>query len=143
MGRKPKPIISDNFARGEKLANSSNRYAQRCNHCSQSFPKGRPETLLAHLRKCPSLSQDEKVRIVNVIHPTEVASDRQRDHLEDSGNNTVFDSLHVLADASAEMSNYPVDPRVAEQTRVSFVEPEGVYNVFIQQELIVYTYRVH
>ncbi|KAI9640695.1 hypothetical protein NHQ30_011004 [Ciborinia camelliae] len=64
MGRKPNPLILQHFERGAKLNDSSNRYQHTCKACGEKFPKGRLDTLMAHIiRKCPALDRLEKQRL--------------------------------------------------------------------------------
>ena len=51
MGRRPKQIVFEHFDRGAKLEDKSNRYEYRCKACGEHFPKGRIETLFAHIEK--------------------------------------------------------------------------------------------
>lgn len=103
MGRKQKPLVSENFSRGAKLANNSNRYAHTCNHCGQEFPKGRLETLEAHLRRCPLLSQDERSRNLNLMMGSAgTLSQQQQHHIPSIGmsDNHNHQALLALADVS-------------------------------------------
>ncbi|KAI9746198.1 MAG: hypothetical protein M1818_000879 [Claussenomyces sp. TS43310] len=57
MGRKPNQLILEFFERGQKLEDSSNRYQHTCKACGEKFPKGRIDSLTAHLvKKCPAIS---------------------------------------------------------------------------------------
>ena len=69
MGRKPNPIILEYFNRGAKLEDSSNRYQHSCKLCGEDFPKGRIDSLVAHLtKKCTSISLPERTKIVLRLH---------------------------------------------------------------------------
>ncbi|KAL8938005.1 MAG: hypothetical protein Q9211_003406, partial [Gyalolechia sp. 1 TL-2023] len=60
MGRKPSQLILEYFDRGAKLEDNSNRYEHRCKACGEHFPKGRIESLTAHIdRRCPSIRRDQ------------------------------------------------------------------------------------
>ncbi|KAI1094857.1 hypothetical protein F5B19DRAFT_417619 [Rostrohypoxylon terebratum] len=86
MGRKPNPVIVEYFERGPKLNDNSNRYHHRCKACGEDFPKGRSDSLTAHLvRKCPAISQADRVNVcltlnglnnnsANATHAANVAS---------------------------------------------------------------------
>ncbi|KAI1459333.1 hypothetical protein F4805DRAFT_421186 [Annulohypoxylon moriforme] len=64
MGRRPNPIIVEFFERGPKLNDNSNRYHHRCKACGEDFPKGRSDSLTAHLvKKCPAISQADRVNV--------------------------------------------------------------------------------
>ncbi|KAJ4503055.1 hypothetical protein HRR83_008941 [Exophiala dermatitidis] len=64
MGRRPDALIAQYFARGAKIGDASNRYEYTCSRCGAHFPKGRRETLNAHLtKKCPSVSEAERIEI--------------------------------------------------------------------------------
>ncbi|KAI0996130.1 hypothetical protein K3495_g12051 [Podosphaera aphanis] len=61
MGRRPNALIIQYFERGAKLPDSSNRYQHTCKACGEKFPKGRIDTLTAHLvKKCPALSIQDR-----------------------------------------------------------------------------------
>ncbi|KAI1331004.1 hypothetical protein F5Y16DRAFT_322014 [Xylariaceae sp. FL0255] len=65
MGRRPNPLIAEFFDRGAKLNDHSNRYQYHCKACGEDFPKGRSDTLLAHVtKKCPAISQDDRLSAV-------------------------------------------------------------------------------
>ncbi|KAI1383151.1 uncharacterized protein F4822DRAFT_94095 [Hypoxylon trugodes] len=62
MGRRPNPLILEYFERGEKLKDNSNRYHHRCKACGEDFPKGRIDSLTAHLtKKCPAIPEADRV----------------------------------------------------------------------------------
>ncbi len=53
------------FERGAKLNDSSNRYEHTCKACGEKFPKGRIDSLTAHLvKKCPALSLQDRQKAV-------------------------------------------------------------------------------
>ncbi|KAF8857907.1 hypothetical protein BDZ45DRAFT_623103 [Acephala macrosclerotiorum] len=57
MGRKPNTVVIQYFQRGPKLNDSSNRYEHTCKACGQHFPKGRIDSMQAHLLKqCTAIS---------------------------------------------------------------------------------------
>ncbi|KAK5164966.1 uncharacterized protein LTR77_009631 [Saxophila tyrrhenica] len=61
MGRRPNQLVVEFFERGEKLGDNSNRYRHTCRRCGQCFPKGRVDTLQAHvLRNCPKISPEDR-----------------------------------------------------------------------------------
>lgn len=63
MGRKPNPLILEFFQRGQKLEDASNRYQHTCKACGEKFPKGRIDSLTAHLfRKCPAIPYKDRER---------------------------------------------------------------------------------
>ncbi|KAI2465098.1 hypothetical protein F4781DRAFT_410682 [Annulohypoxylon bovei var. microspora] len=69
MGRRPNPIIVAYFERGPKLDDNSNRYHHRCKACGEDFPKGRSDSLTAHLTKrCPAISQADRVNVCLTLH---------------------------------------------------------------------------
>ncbi|KAJ9647753.1 hypothetical protein H2199_001527 [Coniosporium tulheliwenetii] len=69
MGRKPNPLILEYFERGAKLEDSSNRYQHTCKSCGEKFPKGRIDSLTAHLvKKCPALSLQDRQRAILQFH---------------------------------------------------------------------------
>ncbi|KAL8938251.1 MAG: hypothetical protein Q9216_003991 [Gyalolechia sp. 2 TL-2023] len=60
MGRKPNQLILEYFDRGAKLADNSNRYEHWCKACGEHFPKGRIESLVAHVdKRCINVRRDE------------------------------------------------------------------------------------
>lgn len=69
MGRKPNPLILEYFERGPKLNDSSNRYPHTCKQCGENFPKGRIDSLTAHItKKCPAISDSERMRACLELH---------------------------------------------------------------------------
>ncbi|KAI4177261.1 MAG: hypothetical protein LQ348_005866 [Seirophora lacunosa] len=62
MGRRPNQRVLEYFDRGARLEDHSNRYEHTCRACGQPFPKGRIETLIAHIeRRCPSITRHNGV----------------------------------------------------------------------------------
>lgn len=60
MGRKPNQMILEFFDRGAKLPDGSNRYEHTCRACGEVFPKGRIESLMAHLKtKCKADTMED------------------------------------------------------------------------------------
>ncbi|KAF2145816.1 uncharacterized protein K452DRAFT_295379 [Aplosporella prunicola CBS 121167] len=69
MGRKPNQLILEFFERGPKLEDASNRYQHTCRSCGEKFPKGRIDTLTAHLvKKCPALTERDRQRAILQFH---------------------------------------------------------------------------
>lgn len=69
MGRKPNQLVLEYFDRGAKLEDNSNRYEHRCKACGEHFPKGRIETLTAHIEKrCPSIRREKPVPASSTAH---------------------------------------------------------------------------
>ena len=88
MGRKPNPLILEFFERGQKLEDNSNRYQHTCKACGEKFPKGRIDSLTAHLfKKCPVIPLHDRQRAVFQLHelpdldPAEVAGRARRTSL--------------------------------------------------------------
>ncbi|KAL8738098.1 MAG: hypothetical protein Q9181_001084 [Wetmoreana brouardii] len=70
MGRKPNQLILEYFDRGARLNDNSNRYEQRCKACGEQFPKGRVETLTAHIEfKCPTIRKNDRARFLSQARP--------------------------------------------------------------------------
>lgn len=62
MGRRPNQRVLEYFDRGARLEDNSNRYEHTCKACGENFPKGRVETLIAHIeRKCPSITRHDVI----------------------------------------------------------------------------------
>ena len=115
MGRRPNQVILRYFERGAKLPN--NRYKQVCRKCGQEHPKGRFETLTAHLiKKCPVLSIAERTAILLELHDlgTPQSSDRGATPPRQSPQSNPFtvpltptrsgyNGLNVLAEASRQV----------------------------------------
>lgn len=77
LGRRPLPIILENFTELEEVANKSNRKWWKCNHCSEDPPhgpkriEGRDNNLLSHLadrRKCPNVPDAVNLNAINCLH---------------------------------------------------------------------------
>ncbi|KAI9728638.1 MAG: hypothetical protein M1828_002744 [Chrysothrix sp. TS-e1954] len=65
MGRKPNPVISEYYERGEKIDDKSNRYHHTCKSCGEQFPRGRIDSLNIHLlQKCPAIPFDERQQVI-------------------------------------------------------------------------------
>ena len=63
MGRKPNQLVLEFFDRGVKLPDGSNRYEHTCKACGERFPKGRIESLMAHLKtKCQIIAPEDRYR---------------------------------------------------------------------------------
>ncbi|KAI0838925.1 hypothetical protein F5Y06DRAFT_35582 [Hypoxylon sp. FL0890] len=89
MGRRPNPLILEFFERGAKLNDNSNRYHHRCKACGEDFPKGRSDSLTAHLtKKCPAISEADRINACLALHGLPNGSTRnQFDGLLHSGPN--------------------------------------------------------
>ncbi|KAK3688552.1 hypothetical protein B0T22DRAFT_426364 [Podospora appendiculata] len=62
MGRRPNALILQYFERGPKLQDQSNRYPHTCKACGEHFPRGRLDSLTAHLtKKCPAIGEADRV----------------------------------------------------------------------------------
>lgn len=71
MGRRPNRRVLEYFDRGARLDDNSNRYEHRCKACGEHFPKGRTETLIAHIeRRCPSIRSNNTVCISSPANAT-------------------------------------------------------------------------
>ncbi|RDA83441.1 hypothetical protein CP532_1816 [Ophiocordyceps camponoti-leonardi (nom. inval.)] len=69
MGRRPNPLILEYFERGPKLNDNSNRYPHRCKQCGENFPKGRIDSLTAHITKrCPAIPESERMQACLELH---------------------------------------------------------------------------
>ena len=126
MGRRPNQVILRYFERGAKLPN--NRYKQVCRKCGQEYPKGRIETLTAHLiKKCPVLSIAERTAILLELHDlgTPQSSDRGATPTRQSlPSNSItlpltptrssYNGLNVLAEASRQVGA-PLNDRSGNQ----------------------------
>lgn len=65
MGRKPNQLVLEFFDRGAKLPDGSNRYEHTCKACGESFPKGRIESLMSHLKtKCQAIAAEDRHRAI-------------------------------------------------------------------------------
>lgn len=54
-------LILQHFERGAKLNDSSNRYEHTCKGCGEKFPKGRIDSLTAHiLKKCVAMRDQDR-----------------------------------------------------------------------------------
>ncbi|PFH59893.1 hypothetical protein XA68_11719 [Ophiocordyceps unilateralis] len=116
MGRRPNPLILEYFERGPKLNDNSNRYPHTCKQCGENFPKGRIDSLTAHITKrCPAISESERMRACLELHgiaharpPTQRAG---RTHTQATGPETPaqeampqgWSALETLAEASRQV----------------------------------------
>ena len=124
MGRKPNQLILEYFDRGPKLEDASNRYQYHCKACHEHFPKGRIDTLKAHVtQKCPLLSSEDRQRALqqmeeNLQRPPGYFN--ARDSANDlSGKGILrvlpvssgqkFTGLEALAEASRRVEHPPLD----------------------------------
>ena len=63
IANKTKALILQHFERGPKLNDSSNRYEHTCKGCGEKFPKGRIDSLTAHiLKKCVAMRDQDRQR---------------------------------------------------------------------------------
>ncbi|KAI0165639.1 hypothetical protein GGR57DRAFT_129424 [Xylariaceae sp. FL1272] len=107
MGRRPNPLILEFFERGAKLNDNSNRYHHRCKSCGEDFPKGRIDSLVAHLtKKCPAVSREDRINAVLALNGiNDDASGRPKyDGLLHSGPNT---GPHNLAHPAQSSVSHP------------------------------------
>lgn len=67
-------LILQHFERGAKLNDSSNRYEHTCKGCGEKFPKGRIDSLTAHiLKKCVAMrEQDRQKAAIEFNHMAEM-----------------------------------------------------------------------
>ena len=119
MGRKPNQLIVEFFDRGQKLDDTSNRYAYDCKLCGEHFPKGRNDTLKTHIsKKCMAMDQVTRVRVLRRLHDlpdlnvgyhggstedTEYTSLNAQQNgyaMQLPTENQSFDNLEILAEAS-------------------------------------------
>lgn len=114
MGRKPNPLILEYFTRGPKLEDASNRYQHTCKSCGECFPKGRIDSLIAHLtKKCQSLSLQErrKIALRSLDDGRPVDFEHRADNIQQQHNSVnlpfassqPFDGLNALAEASRQV----------------------------------------
>lgn len=68
-------MILQHFERGAKLNDSSNRYEHTCKGCGEKFPKGRIDSLTAHiLKKCVAMrDQDRQKAAMEFNHMNEMS----------------------------------------------------------------------
>lgn len=123
MGRRPNPIISKYFRRGDKIGDASNRYQYTCKKCGERFPKGRIDGLYNHCTKrCAILSLREKSDLAVEIHnhgiaalaaattakPEPKTGKRKRTNRPVSAPQPQnFNRLNVLAEVVAKQDNHP------------------------------------
>ncbi|OTA57755.1 hypothetical protein K449DRAFT_407757 [Hypoxylon sp. EC38] len=108
MGRRPNPLILEFFERGAKLNDNSNRYHHRCKACGEDFPKGRSDSLTAHLtKKCPAISQADRVNACLALHG-----------LPNSSNRTQFDGLLHSGPNPGPPAIAPAPPREQSQNQI-------------------------
>ncbi|OAA41109.1 hypothetical protein BBO_05645 [Beauveria brongniartii RCEF 3172] len=116
MGRKPNPLILEYFVRGAKLNDNSNRYQHTCKRCGENFPKGRIDSLTAHItKKCPAISDSDRMRACLELHGLSsaraAAAERQHNGIGPRGARAVASSvlpqewsaLETLAEASRQV----------------------------------------
>ncbi|PMB70782.1 hypothetical protein BM221_003239 [Beauveria bassiana] len=116
MGRKPNPLILEYFVRGAKLNDNSNRYQHTCKRCGENFPKGRIDSLTAHItKKCPAISDSDRMRACLELHGLSsaraAAAERQHNGIGPRGARPVASSvlpqewsaLETLAEASRQV----------------------------------------
>lgn len=149
MGRRPNPIISKYFRRGDKIGDASNRYQYTCKKCGERFPKGRIDGLYNHCtKKCAVLSLREKSDLALEIHnhgiaaiaATSLAKPEPKTGKRKRTNPAVsapqqqnFNRLNVLAEVVAKQDNHPprsamvLDPTLTDETFFSSgIEDDGL-----------------
>lgn len=154
MGRKPNPVISKYFRRGDKLGDASNRYQYTCKKCGERFPKGRIEGLQNHVTKrCALLSLKEKSDLALEIHNHGIAAlaaataakiepktgKRKRTTLPGSApQQQNFNRLNVLADVVSKQNSHSrcsvvgdgqsmvLDPGLTDEDFSNSIEDEGL-----------------
>lgn len=146
MGRKPNPVIAARFTRGKKHGQTTNRYAQTCNHCGAFFPTGRPETLYTHLANCTGLSEVERAEVINQMFRipsgggfrSSGAQPAQPNNVSSIIHNDDFDitGLNVLAGAAENAEDLAIDPQITEQDSISDT------NIAVSQPLTFYDDRM-
>lgn len=81
-------MILSYFERGQKIPDQSNRYPHRCKACGEDFPKGRMDTLVAHItRKCPAILESERIDACLALHGINGSSPHQRIQKADNQSN--------------------------------------------------------
>ncbi|KAJ6444383.1 Zn 2cys6 transcription factor protein [Purpureocillium lavendulum] len=115
MGRKPNPLILEYFERGPKLNDNSNRYPHTCKQCGENFPKGRIDSLTAHItKKCPAISDSERMRACLELHGiahARTAAERHQQALARENGHAIspaslpqgWSALETLAEASRQV----------------------------------------
>lgn len=140
MGRKPNPLILEYFERGPKLNDNSNRYPHTCKQCGENFPKGRIDSLTAHItKKCPAISDSERMRACLELHGIAHvrASAAERHHHQglacDSGQPPPpaalpqgWSALETLAEASRQVDLSENNGRTAAPRPAAAAEPGPV-----------------
>ncbi|KAM3085209.1 hypothetical protein ACMFMG_003638 [Clarireedia jacksonii] len=149
MGRKPNALILQHFERGPKLNDSSNRYQHTCKTCGEKFPKGRIDSLTAHLvKKCPAISLRDRQRALLELNNLPDVADRTRNagplqpvpNVELSGTNRNWTALETLAEVSRRMdlsekrddkpgSGSPAEDRTFEPLRSDNLELQEQYTL--------------
>ena len=125
MGRKPNQLILEFFDRGTKRPDGSNRYEHTCKACGERFPKGRIESLMAHLKtKCQTIAPEDRYRALleSNEHPDSkshdadgclrpVASGKDQRHVTKlpANGRRKLTGLEALAEASRQIDNV-IDP---------------------------------
>ncbi|KAL8733711.1 MAG: hypothetical protein Q9166_001904 [cf. Caloplaca sp. 2 TL-2023] len=141
MGRKPNQLVIEYFNRGAKLEDNSNRYVHTCKACGKHFPKGRVESLVAHLAKsCPSIGREDRMRIHGQTNPAPyplLQEDRNIVGTLDSFNSHVFTDhqdilpvsssrsltgLEALAEASRQLE-HPAKPDNNQSLLSQLIDP--------------------
>jgi hypothetical protein len=114
MGRKPNQLILEFFDRGQKLEDASNRYQHTCKSCGEKFPKGRIDSLTAHLvKKCPAISlRDRQKALLQLNDLPDLPENRARNGEAASGQpaplelpmgNRNWTALETLAEVSRQI----------------------------------------
>jgi len=144
MGRKPNPLILEYFERGPKLNDNSNRYPHTCKQCGENFPKGRIDSLTAHItKKCPAISDSERMRacleLHGIAHARSAAERHQQALARENGQALSpaslpqgWSALETLAEASRQVDlneNSRAGSQKASQPAVAnVVAPNGTHN---------------
>ncbi|PQE15404.1 zn 2cys6 transcription factor protein [Rutstroemia sp. NJR-2017a BVV2] len=143
------PLILQHFERGPKLNDSSNRYQHTCKTCGEKFPKGRIDSLTAHLvKKCPAISLRDRQRALLELNNLPDVADRTRNagplqpvpNVGLSGANRNWTALETLAEVSRRMdlsekrddkpdSGSPAEDRTFEPLRSDNLELQEQYTL--------------
>ncbi|KAL8913188.1 MAG: hypothetical protein Q9171_001982 [Xanthocarpia ochracea] len=142
MGRKPNQLVLEYFDRGAKLEDNSNRYVHTCKACRKNFPKGRIESLIAHIEKsCLSIRREDRTRILSLA-----TSSPQPVPIQDSYNANALDyslshplgehqsiptvssgrgltGLEALAEASRQLE-HPSKPGIGQSLHGPLIDPD-------------------
>ena len=142
MGRKPNQLVLEYFDRGAKLEDNSNRYVHTCKACRKDFPKGRIESLMAHIEKsCPSIRRKDRTRIPSLAtsspQPVPVQDSYNANALDYSPSHTLGEhqrfptvssgrgltGLEALAEASRQLE-HPPKPGIGQFLHGPLIDPD-------------------